>query len=404
MLLFDPFGYQMSTVGQPITCKAAIAWAPKEPLIIETIEVAPPKAGEVRIKVLTTAVCHTDIYTHSGADSEGVFPAILGHEACGVIESVGEGVTSVSIGDVVVPLYIPECRACKFCKSGKTNLCSVIRLTQGKGLMPDGTTRFTCRGTPIAHYMGVSAWAEFTVVPEISVAKVNGGAPETACLFGCGVSTGYGAVVNTCKVGAGATAAVFGLGGVGLAVCMGLRDAGARRIFLVDLNPAKFDLVRTVLAAGNSSKPTPELINVAPQAYPGRPIQEVLVELSTEEGAGGVDYAFECVGSTMLMRAALESCHKGWGEACIIGVAGAGQEISTRPFQLVTGRVWKGSAFGGMRGRSDLPGLVARHMAGDFPLDAFVTHKFTGVEAIPEAMHVMHEAATTGAIRPVVTM
>ena len=296
----------------PIQCRAAVAWAAKAPLTIETITVAPPRAGEVRVKMLYTSVCHTDLYTLGGSDPEGIFPAILGHEGSGVVESIGEGVTSCAVGDLVVPCYIPECRACKFCASGKTNLCSVIRVTQGRGQMPDGSPRFSVvkdgATVPLAHFMGCSTWSEYTVLAAISVAVLPAGAPlERACLLGCGVSTGYGAVHNTARVEAGATAAVFGLGAVGLAVCMGLRAAGARRIIAIDTNPEKEALAR---ALGGAAV---EFLN--PKALPeGAALAPHIVALTDEGGAGGVDYSFECVGNTGLMRAALECTHKGWGK------------------------------------------------------------------------------------------
>ena len=362
--------------AQPIKCKAAVAWKAGAPLSIEEVEVAPPKAGEVRIRLIATGVCHTDAFTLSGEDPEGVFPAILGHEGGGIVESVGEGVTSVAVGDHVIPLYTPECGECKFCKSGKTNLCQKIRATQGKGLMPDGTTRFSINGEPIYHYMGTSTFSEYTVLPEISVAKVSKDAPlEEICLLGCGVTTGMGAVANTAKVEEGATVAVFGLGGIGLATIIGARLAKASRIIAVDINPGKFELAKKLGAT--------ECIN--PKDY-DKPIQEVIVELTD----GGVDYSFECIGNVNVMRSALECCHKGWGESVIIGVAGAGQEISTRPFQLVTGRVWRGTAFGGVKGRSQLPGYVERYMAGEFKLDDFITHTMP-LEKINDAFDLMHE-------------
>ncbi|TLM74431.1 S-(hydroxymethyl)glutathione dehydrogenase/class III alcohol dehydrogenase [Microbulbifer harenosus] len=362
--------------AEPIKCKAAVAWKAGAPLSIEEVEVAPPKAGEVRIKLMATGVCHTDAFTLSGDDPEGVFPAILGHEGGGIVESVGEGVTSVAVGDHVIPLYTPECGECKFCTSGKTNLCQKIRATQGKGLMPDGTTRFSINGEPIYHYMGTSTFSEYTVLPEISVAKVNKDAPlEEICLLGCGVTTGLGAVANTAKVEEGATVAVFGLGGIGLATIIGARLAKAGRIIGIDINEGKFALAKKLGAT--------DCIN--PKDY-DKPIQEVIVELTD----GGVDYSFECIGNVNVMRSALECCHKGWGESVIIGVAGAGQEISTRPFQLVTGRVWRGSAFGGVKGRSQLPGYVDRYMAGEFQLDDFITHTMP-LEKINEAFDLMHE-------------
>ncbi|HHQ4709869.1 TPA: S-(hydroxymethyl)glutathione dehydrogenase/class III alcohol dehydrogenase [Aeromonas veronii] len=361
---------------QSIKCKAAIAWGPGQPLSIEEVEVMPPQAGEVRVRIVATGVCHTDAFTLSGEDPEGVFPCILGHEGGGIVESVGEGVTSVKVGDHVIPLYTPECGECKFCKSGKTNLCQKIRATQGKGLMPDGTTRFSKDGQPIYHYMGTSTFSEYTVLPEISIAKVDPAAPlEEVCLLGCGVTTGIGAVMNTAKVKQGESVAIFGLGGIGLSAVIGARLAKAGRIIAIDINESKFELARKLGAT--------DCIN--PNDY-DKPIQEVIVELTD----GGVDFSFECIGNVKVMRAALECCHKGWGESVIIGVAGAGQEISTRPFQLVTGRVWRGSAFGGVRGRSELPSYVQRYMQGEFKLDDFITHTM-GLEQINEAFDLMHQ-------------
>ncbi|MGY3927926.1 S-(hydroxymethyl)glutathione dehydrogenase/class III alcohol dehydrogenase [Aeromonas simiae] len=361
---------------QSIKCKAAIAWGPGQPLSIEEIEVMPPQAGEVRIKLVATGVCHTDAFTLSGDDPEGVFPCILGHEGGGIVESIGEGVTSVKVGDHVIPLYTPECGECKFCKSGKTNLCQKIRTTQGKGLMPDGTTRFSKDGQPIYHYMGTSTFSEYTVLPEIAVAKVDPTAPlEEVCLLGCGVTTGIGAVMNTAKVKEGESVAVFGLGGIGLSAIIGARLSKAGRIIAIDINESKFELARKLGAT--------DCIN--PNDY-DKPIQEVIVEMTD----GGVDFSFECIGNVKVMRAALECCHKGWGESVIIGVAGAGQEISTRPFQLVTGRVWRGSAFGGVRGRSELPSYVQRYMQGEFKLDDFITHTMP-LEQINEAFELMHQ-------------
>ncbi|WP_108945701.1 S-(hydroxymethyl)glutathione dehydrogenase/class III alcohol dehydrogenase [Shewanella halifaxensis] len=362
--------------AQPITCKAMVAWAAGQPLKEETVTVAPPKAGEVRIKVMATGVCHTDAFTLSGDDPEGIFPSILGHEGGGIVESIGEGVTSVQVGDHVIPLYTPECGECKFCKSGKTNLCQKIRETQGKGLMPDGTTRFTVNGQQIFHYMGCSTFSEYTVLPEISLAKINKEAPlEEVCLLGCGVTTGMGAVTNTADVKKGDTVAVFGLGGIGLSAIIGAQMAGAGRIIAIDINPDKYDLARKLGAT--------DCVN--PKDY-DKPIQDVIVEMTD----GGVDYSFECVGNVHLMRSALECCHKGWGESVIIGVAGAGQEIATRPFQLVTGRVWKGSAFGGVKGRSELPEYVERYMNGEFKLDDFITHTMS-LQEVNEAFELMHE-------------
>ncbi|AMT97742.1 MULTISPECIES: S-(hydroxymethyl)glutathione dehydrogenase/class III alcohol dehydrogenase [Psychrobacter] len=359
-----------------IKSKAAIAWGPNEPLSIEEVDVMLPKKGEVLVKIVASGVCHTDAFTLSGEDPEGVFPAILGHEGGGIVEQIGEGVTSVQVGDHVIPLYTAECGVCKMCRSGKTNLCSAVRETQGKGLMPDGTTRFYKDGEPIYHYMGCSTFSEYTVLPEISLAKVNKEAPlEEVCLLGCGVTTGMGAVMNTAKVEEGATVAIFGLGGIGLSAIIGAEMAKASRIIAIDINESKFELAKKLGAT--------DCIN--PKDY-DKPIQEVIVELTD----GGVDYSFECIGNVDVMRSALECCHKGWGESIIIGVAGAGQEISTRPFQLVTGRVWRGSAFGGVKGRSELPGYVERYLAGEIPLQDFITHTMP-LEGINEAFDLMHK-------------
>lgn len=361
---------------QFIKSKAAIAWGPNQPLSVEEVDVMLPKKGEVLVRIIATGVCHTDAFTLSGDDPEGIFPAILGHEGGGIVEMVGEGVTSVEVGDHVIPLYTPECGECKFCKSGKTNLCQKIRETQGKGLMPDGTTRFYKDGQPIYHYMGCSTFSEYTVLPEISLAKVNKEAPlEEVCLLGCGVTTGMGAVLKTAKVQKGDTVAVFGLGGIGLSAIIGATMAGASRIIGVDINESKYALAKELGAT--------DCIN--PNDY-DKPIQEVIVEMTD----GGVDFSFECIGNVNVMRSALECCHKGWGESVIIGVAGAGQEISTRPFQLVTGRVWRGSAFGGVKGRSELPEIVERYMAGEFKLDDFITHTM-GLDDINNAFDLMHE-------------
>lgn len=362
--------------AETITCKAAIAWEAGKPLSIEEVQVAPPKAGEVRIKIVATGVCHTDAFTLSGDDPEGIFPAILGHEGGGIVESIGEGVTSVAVGDHVIPLYTPECGECKFCKSGKTNLCQKIRATQGKGLMPDGTTRFSQNGKPIYHYMGCSTFSEYSVLPEISLAKINKSAPlEEVCLLGCGVTTGMGATTNAAKVQKGDSVAVFGLGGIGLSAIIGAQMAGAGRIVAIDINESKFELAKQLGAT--------DCIN--PQKF-DKPIQEVIVEMTD----GGVEWSFECIGNVNVMRSALECCHKGWGESVIIGVAGAGQEISTRPFQLVTGRVWRGTAFGGVKGRSQLPDYVERYLAGEFKLSDFITHTMK-LEDINEAFDLMHE-------------
>ena len=356
--------------------RAAVAFEAGKPLQIVEIDVEPPRKGEVLVKITHTGVCHTDAFTLSGDDPEGIFPAVLGHEGAGVVVEVGEGVTTLKPGDHVIPLYTAECRECKFCLSGKTNLGQKVRATQGKGLMPDGTTRFSYNGQPIYHYMGCSTFSEYTVVNEISLAKINPEANhEQVCLLGCGVTTGIGAVHNTAKVKEGDTVAVFGLGGIGLAVVQGARQAKAGRIIGVDTNPSKFELARSMGAT--------DCVN--PKDY-DKPIQDVLVDMTD----GGVDFSFECIGNVNVMRSALECCHKGWGESVIIGVAGAGQEISTRPFQLVTGRVWRGSAFGGVKGRTQLPGMVEDAMQGKIDLAPFVTHTMP-LERINEAFDLMHE-------------
>uniref|UniRef100_A0A5F4VSZ6 S-(hydroxymethyl)glutathione dehydrogenase n=1 Tax=Callithrix jacchus TaxID=9483 RepID=A0A5F4VSZ6_CALJA len=413
--------------NQVIKCKAAVAWEAGKPLFIEEIEVAPPKAHEVRIKIIATAVCHTDAYTLSGADPEGCFPVILGHEGAGIVESVGEGVTKLKAGDTVIPLYIPQCGECKFCLNPKTNLCQKIRVTQGKGLMPDGTSRFTCKGKTILHYMGTSTFSEYTVVADISVAKIDPLAPlDKVCLLGCGISTGYGAAVNTAKVEPGSVCAVFGLGGVGLAVIMGCKVAGASRIIGVDINKDKFARAKEFGAT--------ECVN--PQDF-SKPIQEVLIEMTD----GGVDYSFECIGNVKVMRAALEACHKGWGVSVVVGVAASGEEIATRPFQLVTGRTWKGTAFGeqeclwssqlpgdlrkkeipticgekiiignireeiwkrlkkfelwlnasleGWKSVESVPKLVSEYMSKKIKVDEFVTHSLS-FDEINEAFELMH--------------
>ena len=356
--------------------RAAVAWKAGQPLSIEEIDIDGPKAGEVLLRNVATGVCHTDAYTLSGEDPEGAFPSILGHEGGAIVEEVGEGVTSVKAGDHVIPLYTPECRECSFCTSGKTNLCQAIRVTQGQGLMPDGTSRFSQNGTQILHFMGTSTFSEYTVLPEIAVAKIGTEAPlEKVCLLGCGITTGIGAVLNTARVEPGSTVAVFGLGGVGLSVIQGAVMARAGRILAIDINPDKAQMA-TALGATDF---------VNPNDYDA-PIQDVVIDLT----GGGVDYSFEAVGNVTLMRAALECCHKGWGESTIIGVAGAGQEIGTRPFQLVTGRVWRGSAFGGVRGRSQLPGMVEQYMAGEIKVDEMITHTMR-LEEINTAFDLMHE-------------
>ncbi len=356
--------------------RAAVAWEAGKPLAIEDVELAGPKAGEVLVRIVATGVCHTDAFTLSGADPEGLFPAILGHEGGGIVEEVGAGVTSVKAGDHVIPLYTPECGKCKFCTSGKTNLCQAIRATQGKGLMPDGTSRFSIKGKAVLHYMGTSTFSEYTVLPEIALAKINPKAPlDKVCLLGCGITTGIGAVLNTAKVTPGSSVAVFGLGGIGLSVVQGAVMAKAGRIIAVDTNPSKWEMAKALGAT--------DFVN--PREY-DRPLQQVIVDLTD----GGVDYSFECIGNVNLMRSALECCHKGWGESIIIGVAGAGQEISTRPFQLVTGRVWRGSAFGGVKGRSQLPGYVDRYLAGEIKIDEMVSAVLP-LEKINEAFDLMHE-------------
>jgi S-(hydroxymethyl)glutathione dehydrogenase / alcohol dehydrogenase len=354
---------------------AAVAWEAGKPLELTEIDVAGPRAGEVLVEIVATSVCHTDAYTLSGADPEGLFPAVLGHEGAGIVRELGDGVTGLAVGDHVIPLYTAECGRCKFCTSGKTNLCQAVRATQGRGVMPDGSSRFSVGGKPIHHYMGTSTFSQFTVLPEVSLAKVSREAPlDKICLLGCGVTTGIGAVLNTAKVEAGSTIAVFGLGAIGLAVIQGAVMAGAERIIAIDINPDKFELARQFGAT--------DFVN--PGEY-DQPIQEVIVDLTD----GGVDYSFECIGNVNVMRSALECCHKGWGESVIIGVVGAGEEISTRPFQLVTGRVWRGSAFGGVKGRSELPGYVQRYMDGEIRIDEFITHDMP-FDKINEAFDLLH--------------
>lgn len=358
-----------------IKSRAAIAWEAGKPLEIAEVEVAGPKEGEVLIRNVATGVCHTDAYTLSGQDPEGLFPCILGHEGGAVVEEVGKGVTSLAPGDHVIPLYTAECRECKFCNSGKTNLCQAVRATQGKGVMPDGTSRFSLNGQTLYHFMGTSTFSEYSVLPEISLAKISKEAPlDKVCLLGCGITTGIGAAVNTAKVTPGSTVAVFGLGAVGLSVIQGAVMSQADRIIVVDINPKKFEFAKQLGAT--------DCIN--PKDHDA-PIQNVIVDMTD----GGVDYSFECVGHVDLMRAALECCHKGWGESTIIGVAGSGQEISTRPFQLVTGRVWRGSAFGGVRGRTELPSYVENYMNGHIKVDEFVTHTM-GLDEINTAFDLMH--------------
>ncbi len=355
--------------------RAAVAFEAKRPLEIVELDLDGPKAGEVLVEIKATGICHTDAYTLDGFDSEGIFPSILGHEGAGIVREVGPGVTSVKPGDHVIPLYTPECRQCKSCLSRKTNLCTAIRATQGKGLMPDGTTRFSYKGQPIYHYMGCSTFSNFTVLPEIAVAKIREDAPfDSACYIGCGVTTGVGAVVYTAKVEPGANCVVFGLGGIGLNVIQGLKMAGADKIIGVDINPAKEEWGRRFGMT--------HFVN--PQTIEGDIVSH-LVALT----GGGADYSFDCTGNVQVMRQALECCHRGWGTSVIIGVAEAGKEISTRPFQLVTGRIWKGSAFGGARGRTDVPRMVDWYMERKIEIDPMITHKLP-LERINEAFDLMH--------------
>ncbi|KAI8574338.1 hypothetical protein RHMOL_Rhmol01G0346300 [Rhododendron molle] len=362
------------------TLFAAVAWEPNKPLVIEDVQVAPPQAGEVRIQILFTALCHTDAYTWSGKDPEGLFPCILGHEAAGIVESVGEGVTEVKPGDHVIPCYQAECKECKFCKSGKTNLCGKVRGATGVGvMMTDRKSRFSVNGTPIYHFMGTSTFSQYTVVHDVSVAKIDLKAPlDKVCLLGCGVPTGLGAVWNTAKVEPGSIVAVFGLGTVGLAVAEGAKAAGASRVIGIDIDSNKFDVAKNFGVT--------EFVN--PKEH-DKPIQQVIVDLTD----GGVDYSFECIGNVSVMRSALECCHKGWGTSVIVGVAASGQEISTRPFQLVTGRVWKGTAFGGFKSRSQVPWLVEKYMKKEIKVDEYITHNLA-LEEINKAFDLMHEGAT----------
>ncbi|HVJ14232.1 MAG TPA: S-(hydroxymethyl)glutathione dehydrogenase/class III alcohol dehydrogenase [Polyangiaceae bacterium] len=355
--------------------RAAVASAAARPLSIETVELEGPKAGEVLVEIKATGVCHTDEFTLSGKDPEGLFPAILGHEGAGIVLEVGPGVTSLKPGDHVVPLYVPECRQCEYCLNPKTNLCQAIRATQGKGLMPDGTSRFSLKGEQVLHYMGTSTFASHTVVPEIALAKIRKDAPfDKVCYIGCGVTTGIGAVINTAKVEPGSNVVVFGLGGIGLNVIQGARLAGANMIVGVDINPE-----RRAIA---------ERFGMTHFVNPSEVGKDVVAHLVNLTG-GGADYSFECVGSALLMRQALECCHKGWGVSVIIGVAPAGAEISTRPFQLVTGRVWKGTAFGGARGRRDVPKIVDWYMDKKIEIDPLITHTLP-LERINEAFELMH--------------
>jgi S-(hydroxymethyl)glutathione dehydrogenase / alcohol dehydrogenase len=365
--------------------KAAVAFEPGKPLSIETIQLEPPQEGEVLVEIKATGVCHTDAYTLSGADPEGLFPSILGHEGAGIVVEVGKEVKSLKPGDRVIPLYVPECRQCKYCLSRKTNLCQAVRTTQGKGVMPNGTSRFSLGGEKLYHYMGTSTFANYTVVPEIALAKIREDAPfDKVCYIGCGVTTGIGAVVNTAKVEAGANVVVFGLGGIGLNVIQGAKMVGADKIIGVDINPSKRTLAEKF---GMTHFVNPQELDKDLVAY--------LVELTD----GGADYSFECIGNINVMRQALECCHKGWGVSTIIGVAGAGQEISTRPFQLVTGRVWQGSAFGGARGRTDVPKIVDWYMEGKINIDDMITHVMP-LEKINDAFDLIHKGES---IRSVIT-
>jgi S-(hydroxymethyl)glutathione dehydrogenase / alcohol dehydrogenase len=368
-----------------VEVKAAVAYQAGKPLTIETVDLAPPKAGEVLVEIKASGVCHTDAYTLSGKDPEGLFPAILGHEGAGVVVEVGKDVRSLQVGDRVIPLYTPECRECAYCLSFKTNLCQAIRVTQGRGVMPDGTSRFSINGEMIHHYMGTSTFANYTVLPEIALAKIREDAPfEKVCYIGCGVTTGIGAVINTAKVEAGANVIVFGLGGIGLNVIQAAKMVGANMIIGVDINPNK--------------KPLAEKFGMTHFVNP-QEVEGDLVPYLVDLTKGGADYSFECIGNVNLMRQALECCHKGWGQSIIIGVAAAGEEIRTRPFQLVTGRVWKGSAFGGARGRTDVPKIVDWYMDGKINIDDLITHVMP-IEQINYAFDLMHRGES---IRSVVT-
>ncbi|WP_368419773.1 S-(hydroxymethyl)glutathione dehydrogenase/class III alcohol dehydrogenase [Rhodovarius sp.] len=357
--------------------RAAVAWEAGKPLSIETVHLEGPKAGEVLVEIKATGLCHTDAYTLSGADPEGLFPAILGHEGAGIVREVGPGVTTLRPGDHVIPLYTPECRQCKTCLSQRSNLCTSIRATQGKGLMPDGTSRFRCEQTQVMHYMGCSTFANFTVLPEIALAKIRQDAPfDIICYIGCGVTTGIGAVVNTAKVWPGANVAVFGLGGIGLNVLQGARMVGADKIIGVDINPARQEMARQF---GMTHFINPDEVG-----------RDKVVQAIQDITDGGADFSFECVGNTTLMRQALECTHRGWGTSIIIGVAASGQEIATRPFQLVTGRNWRGTAFGGARGRTDVPKIVDWYMEGKISIDPLITHRLT-LEQINHGFDLMHE-------------
>ena len=364
--------------------EAAVAWEPGKPLEVEQIELEGPRDGECLVRLAATGVCHTDAFTLSGRDPEGLFPVVFGHEGAGVVEELGPGVTEVAVGDHVIPLYIPECRQCRYCLSGRTNLCVVLRETQGKGLMPDGSSRLSKGGKQIHHYMGTSTFAEYTVVPEIALASIRKDAPlDKVCLLGCGITTGIGAVLNTARVEPGSSVAVFGLGGIGLSVIQGAVMVGADRIIGIDVNPGKFELARRLGAT--------DLLDPAETGD----IVEAIVEMTQ----GGVDYSFECIGNVNTMRQALECCHKGWGVSVIIGVAGAGQEIATRPFQLVTGRSWRGTAFGGAKGRTDVPKIVDWYMDGKIDIDSLITHVMP-LQDINRAFELIHAGAS---IRSVIT-
>ncbi len=357
--------------------RAAIAIAPNKPLVIEEIDLAGPRTGEVLVEIKATGICHTDAYTLEGKDSEGIFPSILGHEGAGIVREVGPGVTSVAVGDHVIPLYTPECRQCKTCLSRKSNLCTSIRATQGKGLMPDGTSRFSRKGETVYHYMGCSTFSNFTVLPEIALAKIRKDAPfDKACYIGCGVTTGVGAVMWTAKVEAGANVAVFGLGGIGLNVIQGARLVGASKIIGIDINPGKQAMAEEFGMT--------DFIN--PMEVGAKNVVDKIIELT----GGGADYSFDCTGNTDVMRQALECCHRGWGQSIIIGVAESGREIATRPFQLVTGRVWKGTAFGGARGRTDTPKIVDMYMDHKIEIDPLITHTMP-LEKINDAFDLMHQ-------------
>ena len=364
--------------------RAAIALAPSEPLVIEEVDLEGPKQGEVLVEIMATGICHTDAYTLEGKDSEGIFPSILGHEGAGIVREVGAGVTAVAPGDHVIPLYTPECRQCKTCLSHKSNLCTSIRATQGKGVMPDGTSRFSRKGETLYHYMGCSTFSNFTVLPEIALAKIRKDAPfDKACYVGCGVTTGVGAVIWTAKVEAGANIAVFGLGGIGLNVIQGARLVGANKIVGIDVNPAKRALAET--------------FGMTDFVNPGDIGADNVVDKVVELTGGGADYSFDCTGNTDVMRQALECCHRGWGTSVVIGVAEAGKEIATRPFQLVTGRVWKGTAFGGARGRTDTPKIVDWYMDGMIEIDPLITHTMP-LEKINDAFDLMHEGKSVRSV------